>query len=204
MAEACAPFQELSLRAAAAEQHSRSAGLQPMQQAAGWTPLDVALQAARQEAPAVLRRWWEQQLASNRVQTLQDEIAKWERNTQTLHGDQAQGRERLRKLRAVQAAIRDGDLPPEMLTVHGWSAVQRERQQRELDASAQARAADTSHLQRTPPLQNGDAACWVDRVGRCRGCTSCTSPYVCYSSTVVSTHQFEGYLVQCATVWQCI
>ena len=173
MAETCAAFDQLALRAEADQQHFRPAGLQRMQQGHAWTPLDVALHAVRQEAPAELRRWWEQQLASNRVQTLQGEIAKWERNTLTLHGDQAQGRKRLRKLRAVEAAIRDGDLPPEMLTVHGWSAVQRERQQRELDASAQARAADITQLQRTPPLQNGSASSWKDRVGRHWGCTTC-------------------------------
>jgi hypothetical protein len=176
MAKTCATFQTLAVRA---QQQSDSAGLQQMQQGAGLTQLDVELLAMRQEAPAELGRWWEQQLASGRARDLQGEIAKWERNTLTLHGDQAQGRERIRKLRAVEAAIGRGDIPTEFVTAHGWSAYKRERQLRDLQASAQAQPADTSHLQRTPPLQNGNGASWVDRVSRRRAMhvmqiTSCT------------------------------
>lgn len=189
MAEVCDTFQTLAVRA---QQQRAPAGLQQMQQGAEWTQLDAALQVARQEAPSELRRWWEAQLVSGRVQTLQDEIAKWKRNTLTLHGNQTQGRERLQKLHAVEAAIGSGDMPHEMLTTHGWSAYKRDRQMRELQASSQAQPADTTHLQRTPPLQNGTAASWKNRVGRRRGMHIMQSPHVWHPSIGVSTHVSKG------------
>lgn len=162
MAETCNTYHQLALRA---QQQSVSAGLQLMQQGAGLTQLDVELLAMRQEAPAELGRWWEQQLASGRARELQAEITKFEKFSRT-HPNPVPPREQLRKLRGVEAAIGRGDLPSEMVTAQGWFACKRERDLRELQASAQAQPADTSHLQRTPPLQSGNGAFWKDRVGR--------------------------------------
>lgn len=192
--DACEAFDRLALQASQL-QHQAAATSQQHQPPHPMTRLDDELHAASSESPGELRRWWEEQLAGGRAPTLQGEIDKWKQHSQKLLV-RGPAHERLRKLLAVEAAVKRGDIPSEVVTAQGYFAFKRQLQaaQQQQQATQQQRVLPAA-TQRAWPAQAPNSP-WLDVVRKLVSMRTCM--YLSLRAFILQTKGTHAALLCCA------